>query len=81
MRRLYEYALHAVCSPFRVAESGATKDQLAAHVAELFNVNPEEHEQKYMRALKLQPCSIVLFVDVKKARNLLGEDQNGLFLC
>ncbi|CAF1360717.1 unnamed protein product, partial [Rotaria sordida] len=77
-RRLYEYALHAVCSPFRVAESGATKDQLAAHVAELFNVNPEEHEQKYMRALKLQPCSIVLFVDVKKARNLLGEDQNGL---
>ncbi|CAF1432139.1 unnamed protein product, partial [Rotaria sordida] len=24
------------------------------------------------------PCSIVLFVDVKKARNLLGEDQNGL---
>ncbi|CAF2816407.1 unnamed protein product [Rotaria sp. Silwood2] len=76
-RRLYEYTLHAVCSPLHVIEPGATSDQLAAHVAKLFNVDPEEHEQKYMRALKLEPCSIVLCVDVKKARDLLGEDRNG----
>ncbi|CAF4332998.1 unnamed protein product [Rotaria sp. Silwood2] len=76
-RRLYEYTLHAVCSPLHVIEPGATSDQLAAHVAELFNVDPEEHGQKYMRALKLEPCSIVLCVDVKKARDLLGEDRNG----
>ncbi|CAF3081833.1 unnamed protein product, partial [Rotaria sp. Silwood2] len=53
-RRLYEYTLHAVCSPLHVIEPGATSDQLAAHVAELFNVDPEEHGQKYMRALKLE---------------------------
>ncbi|CAF4990212.1 unnamed protein product, partial [Rotaria sp. Silwood1] len=77
-RRLYEYTLHAVCSPLHVIEQGATNEQLAAHVAGLFNVDPEEQEQKYMRALKLEPCSVVLSVNVKKARNLPGEDQNGL---
>ncbi|CAF0823207.1 unnamed protein product [Rotaria sp. Silwood1] len=78
IRRLYEYTLHAVCSPLHVIEQGATNEQLAAHVAGLFNVDPEEQEQKYMRALKLEPCSVVLSVNVKKARNLPGEDQNGL---
>jgi hypothetical protein len=35
-RRLYEYALNAVCSPLRVIEPGITSDQLAAHVAKVY---------------------------------------------
>ncbi|UJR27967.1 hypothetical protein I4U23_009225 [Adineta vaga] len=77
-RRLYEYALRAVCSPLHVIEPGITSDQLATHIAKLFNIDPEEHEMKYMRPLKAQPCPVILFVDVKRARNLPGEDQNGL---
>jgi hypothetical protein len=34
-RRLYEYALHAVCSPLRVIEPGITSNQLAAYVAKV----------------------------------------------
>ncbi|CAF3534518.1 unnamed protein product [Adineta steineri] len=78
MRRLYEYALHAVYSTLHVIEPGATRDQLADHIAKLFNIDPEEHETKYKRTLKAQACSVTLFVDVKKARDLLGEDENGL---
>ncbi|CAF0826106.1 unnamed protein product [Adineta ricciae] len=77
-RRLYEYALRAVCSPLHVIEPGMTSDQLTTHIAKLFNVDLEEHEMKYMRALRAQTCPVILFVDVKKARNLPGEDQNGL---
>ncbi|CAF1528076.1 unnamed protein product [Rotaria magnacalcarata] len=77
-RRLYEYTLHAVTSPLYTIESNRTSDQLATHVAKLFNVDPEEHEQKYMQAIKKEPCSVVLLVDVKQARDLRGEDQNGL---
>ncbi|CAM4903671.1 unnamed protein product [Rotaria socialis] len=77
-RRLYEYTLHAVTSPLYTTESNRTSDQLATHVAKLFNVDPEEHEQKYMQAIKKEPCGVVLLVDVKQARDLRGEDQNGL---
>ncbi|CAF4400765.1 unnamed protein product [Rotaria sp. Silwood2] len=76
--RLYEYTLHAVCSPLHVIAPKATRNQLAAYVAELFNVDPEEHKEKYMRALEIDSWSVILCVDVKKARNLLGRDQNGL---
>ena len=34
-RRLYEYALHAVCSPLRVVEPDITTGQLATHVAKV----------------------------------------------
>ncbi|CAF4366699.1 unnamed protein product, partial [Rotaria sp. Silwood2] len=74
--RLYEYTLHAVCSPLHVIAPKATRNQLAAYVAELFNVDPEEHKEKYMRALEIDSWSVVLCVDVKKARNLLGRNRN-----
>ncbi|CAF4735928.1 unnamed protein product, partial [Rotaria sp. Silwood1] len=77
-RRLYEYTLNAVCSPLHVFERGATTNELATHVAELFNVDPEEHEEKYIQAIKMDSWSVTLSVDVKRARNLPGEDQNGL---
>ncbi|CAF5119557.1 unnamed protein product, partial [Rotaria sp. Silwood1] len=75
-RRLYEYTLNAVCSPLHVFERGATTNELATHVAELFNVDPEEHEEKYIQAIKMDSWSVTLSVDVKRARNLPGEDQN-----
>ncbi|CAF4770371.1 unnamed protein product, partial [Rotaria sp. Silwood1] len=77
-RRLYEYTLNAVCSPLHVFERGTTTNELAAHVAKLFNVDPEEHEEQYIQAIKMDSWSVSLSVDVKRARNLPGEDQNGL---
>ncbi|CAF3737359.1 unnamed protein product [Rotaria sp. Silwood1] len=65
---LYEYAVHAVCCPLHVFERAATIDELAAHVA--------ENKQKYDQALKMDSWSVRLSVDVKRARNLSGEDQN-----
>ena len=34
-RRLYEFALNAVCSPLRVIESETTSEELADHVAKV----------------------------------------------
>lgn len=34
-RRLYEYVLHAVCSPLRVTDANIPSEELAAHVAQV----------------------------------------------
>jgi len=33
---LYEYVLHAVCSPLRVTDPSIPSEELAAHVAQVF---------------------------------------------
>ncbi|CAF1256747.1 unnamed protein product [Rotaria sp. Silwood1] len=71
-KSLYEYALHALCCPLYVVEQTATIDELAAHVAKLFNVDPKEHKQKFIQALKRDSWSAILSVDVKRAHNLSG---------
>lgn len=50
-RRLYEYVLHAVCSPLRVTDTDVPSERLAAHVAKVFWNERENWEKKLYRIL------------------------------
>ncbi|CAF3992649.1 unnamed protein product [Didymodactylos carnosus] len=75
--RLYECALRAACSPLRVHENGPTSFRLAEHVRKLFDVNINEHREKYEKETPVKPY--ILIVQVKKAKNLIGKAANGMY--
>ncbi|CAF1572001.1 unnamed protein product, partial [Didymodactylos carnosus] len=75
-RRLYEYTLRAACSPLRVYENGPTSSESSEHVRKLFNVSVTEHRNTCAKETAIKPANIILIVNVKRAKNLLGEDAN-----